>query len=132
MENKILSHEELLKNNQELGNNYLYHEGYVYYYANYSGSGRDATGWVGKSTVYKRAKDDGTNITVFMKTYNTDVTTASTSGSYNYSKPIFEDGYVYFRIGCNGSNDVEGDYYYSREYRVKSDGISDLEYYEHT
>ena len=128
MENKKLSHEELIKNNPEMKYGYLYHEGYVYYISKQPGSGRDATGWVGESTVYKRAKDDGTEITTFDKTRNTDVSTASTSGSYSYSSPRFKDGYVYFEIGCDGSNDVEGDYYYCTTYKVKADGISDLEY----
>ena len=130
--NKKLSHEELIKNNPELVYGYLYLEGYVYYFFRQSGSGGDATGWVGESTVYKRAKDDGTEITTFDKTRHTDVSTASTSGSYSYSNPGFKDGYVYFEIGCRGSNDVEGDYYYSITYRVKADGKSDLEYYEST
>lgn len=128
MENKKFSHEDLQKNIVDLkSNSYLYHEGYVYYSTKQSGGGRDATGWVGGGEVYKRVKDDGTEVTVFNKTFNDDCETASSRHSYYYSTPTFNDGYVHFKITHKGTCEVEGDYENYNTYKVKADGISNLE-----
>ena len=130
MENKIFLHEELQKNIPDLKNmsekGYLYHEGYVYYSLERPGA-RDATGWLSGGEVFKRAKDDGTELTTFDKTYNQSVETASSSHIYDYKIPIIEDGYVFFKISYCRRCDWADDEYNWIIYKVKADGISDLE-----
>ena len=130
MQNKKKSHQELqkiipdLKGKSEDG--YLYHEGYVYYSFERSGA-RDATGWLSGGEVFKRAKDDGTVVTTFDRTYNQSVETASSSHFYYYSIPIIADGYVHFKIQHRRSNDWEEDSESWLTYKVKADGTSNLE-----
>ncbi|MCL2764640.1 MAG: hypothetical protein FWD40_05105 [Treponema sp.] len=130
MENIKRTHEELQNNIPDLKGssekNYLYHEGYVYYSFEQPGA-RDATGWVSGGEVFKRVKDDGTEVTAFDKTYNKSVETASSRHMYSYSVPAFADGYVYFKILYSRSNDWSDDKNEWITYRVKADGISDLE-----
>ena len=129
MENRILSHEELQKNISDLENKpesgYLYHNGYVYYSSNRPGAS-DATGWISGGEVFKRVKDDGSEITVFDKTYNKSASTASSSHTYNYGTPKLADGYVHFSIRYSSRSDW-GDDSEQYAYKVKDDGISDLE-----
>jgi hypothetical protein len=132
MQSKRISHEELQKNIPDLisksEERYLYHEGYVYYSFCLPGGGADATGWMNGGEVFKRAKDDGTEITTFDKTFEESVTTASSSHVYYYYVPRFEDGYVHFSIEYENDNDVEGKSVSYLKYKVKADGISDLEF----
>jgi len=130
MQSKKISHEELQKIIPDLKgmseNDYLYHEGYVYYSFCQSGT-EDATGWVSGGEVFKRAKDDGTVVTTFDGTHYKSVETASSSRSYYYSIPIIADGYVHFKIHYCRSNDWEGDSESWLTYKVKADGTSNLE-----
>jgi hypothetical protein len=131
MENKQLSHKELQKNipdlNNKSENDYLYYEGYVYYSICLPGGGGDQTGWMNGGEVFKRTKDDGTKVTTFGKTINDSVSTASSSHIYKYYKPKLIDGYVHFTIKYDYSCDWESDSSEYYEYKVKADGISELD-----
>ena len=103
----------------------MYHEGYVYY-SRRSGA-RDATGYVG-TEVYVRAKDDGTEVTVFNSTFEESVVTASSSRDYTFSIPELKaDGYVHFSIRYDRSSDWDEDETSWYKYKVKADGVSGLE-----
>jgi hypothetical protein len=131
MQTKKLTHEELQKNIPDLEgkseNEYLYHEGYVYYSYSGSGGGRDAAGWTSGGERFVRAKEDGSEITSFSKTYETSSSTASSSHYYSYSVPeLGDDGYVHFEIRHERSNDWNEDETSWIRYKVKADGVSDL------
>ena len=128
-----LTHEELQKNIPDLENksesDYLYHEGYVYYVFSEGSGGRDATGWVGNKQGYVRTKDDGSEETAFYKTFDSSSSTASSSHSFTYYTPeLKDDGYVYFKIRWDSSCDWAEDETRWRNYKIKADGVSDLEY----
>jgi len=131
MQNKKLSHEELQKNIPELKGksegSYLYHEGYVYYSFSKPGGGADQTGWLNGGVLYKRVKDDGTEITSFEKTCEESVTTASSSHVYSHTTPQLKDGYVYFEIKYTYDCDWADEEVTWLTFRVKADGISELE-----
>ena len=136
--NKI-SHVELQKNIPDLiqkkEDDYLYHEGYVYYSIFLNGDRWD------NISVFKRVKDDGTEITTFDKTKN--ITSRSNMGfwanTYNYHIPMTVDGYVYLKIiyekmtktplGESYSDGFDEECILSELiYKVKTDGMSDLEF----
>ena len=80
-----LSHEELVKNIPDLKGKseggYLYHESYVYY-----------SGWMDEGEVFKRAKDDGTEITAFDETKHTSSGGSIEYDRYDYHIPLFVGG----------------------------------------
>ena len=122
-----MTHEELQKNIPDLPGAYLYHEGYVYYSSSRSGA-RDAAGWLSGGEVFKRATDDGFEVTTFSGTYNQSVSTASSSHYYTYSVPeLKDDGYVYFSIRYDRSNDWSEDETSWYNYKIKADGVSSIE-----
>ena len=140
MQTNKFSHEELQKNIPDLvqkkEGDYLYHEGYVYYSIFLVGDLYENT------AVFRRAKDDGTEITTFditKKQSTRDSNYGFWAKIYHYHIPMTVDGYVYFKIIYEemkrrplGERPSDG---YDEErilseliYKVKADGISDLEF----
>jgi len=140
MQDKKFTHEELQKNIPDLAakkeDEYLYHEGYVYYSICLEGGD-----YFENTSIFKRAKDDGGKITAFDKTEKCSTRDGNYGfweNIYHYHIPIIVDGYVHFKIIYEetkrsplGERPSEG---YDEEqnlteliYKVKADGISDLE-----